>query len=365
MKRPDAAALWRAAGPLVGLVFVWVLFRALAGTDFGTWENQRLMLLQTAVVGTAAVGATLIIIGAGIDLSVGSTIALTTMVVALLLREGHGPALAAAGGVGTAALVGVAIGTLVIGHVVLFAVLVAVGALVWSLAGPAAALGVVLVLAALAQRTHVARALPRLELSPFIVTLGMWGALRGLAKGLGDNQPIYPDDLGWLAELMIPARSGLFSVLAPGVWILIALALAFGALLRFSVFGRHLFAVGSSEETARLCGVRVERVKLVTYGLAIACAGVAGLLQLSYLSMGDPTTALGYELKVIAAVVIGGASLSGGEGSIQGTLIGALIMVVVDNGCTKLGLDNWVQEVVTGGIILVAVALDRLRHRGS
>src|SRR5262249_49850802 len=101
----------------------------------------------------------------------------------------------------------------------------------------------------------------------------------------------------------------------------------------------------------------------LVYMIAIACAGVAGLLQFSYLSMGDPTTADGYELKVIAAVVIGGASLSGGEGSVLGTIVGALIMTVVDNGCTKLGLDNWVQEIVTGGIIVTAVALDRWRHR--
>ena len=112
-------------------------------------------------------------------------------------------------------------------------------------------------------------------------------------------------------------------------------------------------------------GIDVERSKLALYALAVACAGVAAVLQFSYLSMGDPTTAQGYELKVIAAVVIGGASLSGGQGSIVGTLIGALIMTVVDNGCTKLGLDNWVQELVTGGIIVAAVALDRLRQRGS
>jgi ribose/xylose/arabinose/galactoside ABC-type transport system permease subunit len=122
-------------------------------------------------------------------------------------------------------------------------------------------------------------------------------------------------------------------------------------------------ALGSNRETARLCGVDVARVEVRVYVLGVLCAGIAGVLQLSYLSMGDPTTAQGYELKTIAAAVIGGASLAGGEGSIGGTLIGALIMTVVDNGCTKLGLDNWVQELVTGGIIVAAVALDRLRQR--
>jgi ribose/xylose/arabinose/galactoside ABC-type transport system permease subunit len=136
------------------------------------------------------------------------------------------------------------------------------------------------------------------------------------------------------------------------------------AVLRYTRFGRHVFAIGSNEQTARLCGIRVARTKLMIYAAAVACAGVAAVLQFSFLyGQGDPTTAEGYELKVIAAVVIGGASLTGGEGSILGTIVGALIMAVVDNGCTKLELDNWLQEIVTGAIIVVAVMLDQLRHR--
>jgi ribose/xylose/arabinose/galactoside ABC-type transport system permease subunit len=119
--------------------------------------------------------------------------------------------------------------------------------------------------------------------------------------------------------------------------------------------------VGSNEQTARLCGVNVDRTKVLVYIGAGLCAGLAGGLEFSYLTMGDPTTGNGYELKVIAAVVIGGASLSGGEGGILGTLVGALLMTIVDNGCTKLGLDNWVQEIVTGAIIVSAVVLDRVR----
>ena len=207
------------------------------------------------------------------------------------------------------------------------------------------------------------RFLKRVELSPFIVTLGMWGALRGAAKGLGDNQPIYPDQ-SWLTDLMQTSDSGIGSVMAPGVWIMIALAIFIACMLRYARFGRHIFAIGSNEETARLCGVNVERTKLALYSIAIACTGLAALMQFSFLTgQGDPVTAEGYELKVIAAVVIGGASLSGGEGSILGTIAGVLIMFVVDNGCTQLGLDNWVQEIVTGAIIVAAVALDRLRHR--
>jgi ribose/xylose/arabinose/galactoside ABC-type transport system permease subunit len=157
--------------------------------------------------------------------------------------------------------------------------------------------------------------------------------------------------------------NGLSALLPSAVWIVIGLALLMGGVLRYTRFGRHTYAIGSNELTARLCGVRIERTKMFIYIVGIGCAGLAALMQFAYLSMGDPTTAEGYELKVIAAVVIGGASLSGGEGTIRGTIIGALIMTVVDNGCTKLGLDNWVQEIVTGGIIIVAVALDQLRHR--
>src|SRR5690606_39214297 len=115
-------------------------------------------------------------------------------------------------------------------------------------------------------------------------------------------------------------------------------------------------------QTARLCGINVERTKLKVYGLALTLGGVAGLMQFSFV-MGDPMTAPGYELKVIAAVVIGGGSLTGGVGSILGTVAGALLMTIIDNGCTKVGLENWVQEILTGTIIVAAVALDQVRRR--
>jgi ribose transport system permease protein len=296
---------------------------------------------------------------------VGSSIALGTVVVALLLQADVSPLFAAMGGVGAGLVCGAAIGAMVIGHVgrvaavVLAAMTVvwswgAIG-LIWSIVAAACVFAAVLAFNELV--------LKRVPLAPFIVTLGMWGALRGTAKGLGNNQPVYPDDAGWLSNLMAVSPSGIGAVLPPGVWILLVLAAVMAGVLRYTRFGRHIFAIGSNEQTARLCGIQVERTKLVIYIVAVGCAGLAALLQFSYLSMGDPTTAEGYELKVIAAVVIGGASLAGGEGSILGTIVGALIMTVVDNGCTKLGLENWVQEIVTGAIIVAAVTLDRLRHR--
>ena len=365
MNRANLRVLVSELGPLLGLVLTWLLFALLVGGDFLAWDNQRLMLLQTAVVGTAAVGATFIIISGGIDLSVGSTIALGTMVVALLLRAEVPPLLAALGGIGVAALCGAAVGAMVIGH--LGRVLALVLALVVPLCtvghiplGLALALG--LVAGGLVYFLNQ-RFIRPVSLPPFIVTLGMWGALRGVAKGLGDNQPVYPEHSTWLNELMHHGSTSWTAILAPGVWIFLMLALLMSLVLKLTKFGRHVYAIGSNEQTAHLCGVRVDRTKFWIYVLAIGCAGLASVLQFSYLSMGDPTTAQGYELKVIAAVVIGGASLSGGEGSIRGTLVGAMLMTVVDNGCTKLGLDNWIQEIVTGGIIVTAVALDRLRHR--
>ncbi|RYG30766.1 ABC transporter permease, partial [bacterium] len=130
-------------------------------------------------------------------------------------------------------------------------------------------------------------------------------------------------------------------------------------------FGRHIFAIGSNEATARLCGVPVNRTKLGIYTLGVALAGIAGVLQFSYTGQGDPTTATGLELDAIAAVVIGGASLAGGQGSILGSLLGATLMTVIANGGTKMNLPNWVQEIVTGVIIVLAVTLDRLRHRSE
>ena len=154
-------------------------------------------------------------------------------------------------------------------------------------------------------------------------------------------------------------------LLPVGVWLLVIMAILVAVLLRYTRLGRHIFAIGSNEETARLCGVAVWRVKVIVFMLGGAFAGLAGLMQFSRLTVGDPTVAVGLELDVIAAVVIGGGSLSGGEGSILGTLVGALIMTVIASGCTQMEVPNYWQEIITGGIIIVAVALDRLRHRRS
>ena len=303
-------------GPLLGLLLVVALFSALRPRQFPTAANVEIMLLQTAVVGTAALGMTLVIASGGIDLSVGSQIALATVGLATLLAHGWSPLAAAGAVVMLGGLCGVVIGGLVTG----------------------------------------------LRLSPFIVTLGMWGGLRGAAKGLA-NETIVVAPVTWLNDLLTALPPDQAWALVPaGVWLTIALAAVVAVLLRFTILGRHIVAVGSNEQTARLCGVEVTQTKLAVYTLASCLAAVAGVLQYAYLTVGDPTTASGMELDIIAAVVIGGGSLAGGQGSVFGTLVGAVIMTVVANGCTKLDLPNWFQEIVTGLIIVSAVALDRFRQ---
>ncbi len=315
--RPVWVRVLTALGPLLGLALVFGLFAVLRPRTFLPWGNVKLMLLQTAVVGTAAIGMTLVIISGGIDLSIGSNIALSTVVIGLALTHNVPPLFAAIAGVASAALCGLVIGVLV----------------------------------------------TQLKMMPFIVTLGMYVALRGAALELANGTRVTPPEDTWLNTLLQTPRGQLaWMVLPPGVWLMIALAIGFAGVARFTRFGRHIFAIGSNEQTARLCGVRVNVAKVLIYVTGAALAGIAAVLQFSYLTVGDPTTAGGMELSVIAAVVIGGASLSGGQGSVFGSVIGALIMTVISNGCTKIGLSNSIQMIVTGGIIIGAVALDRFRQ---
>jgi ribose/xylose/arabinose/galactoside ABC-type transport system permease subunit len=299
----------------VGLVLVGALFGFLVGPRFFSPGNLELIARQTAIVGTAALGMTLVIAAAGIDLSVGSVISLSTVVIALVLRQGGSPAGAAAMGIGAAASCGLVTGGLVTG----------------------------------------------LRVVPFIVTLGMMLLVRGAAKGLADERRIEAP-VTWLNDLLRTQALGGGVLLPTGIWILLAMALVVAGVLRYTTFGRHLLAIGSNERTARLCGVRVDLCKIAVYTVAAALAGLAGVMQFAKLSVGDPTVALGLELDVIAAVIIGGGSLLGGRGTVFGTLVGAVLMTVIQIGCSQRGFPNWVQQIVTGGVIVAAVALDRWRQ---
>jgi ribose/xylose/arabinose/galactoside ABC-type transport system permease subunit len=292
---------------------VYCLFAALTPDTFLRTLNLVTMLRQTVVVSIAAVGMALIIVHGGIDLSVGSTVALTTVVAAKCLQGGMGPT--------STVLTALALGAL------------------------AGALNGALVVA--------------LRIAPFIATLGTMSALRGIAKGLADEQKIDAPARGldqWMAVL--PGER----LVPHGVWLALATAVVCALLLSYTRLGRRAVAIGSNELTARLCGVPVTRVRLVIYTLGGLLAGIAGVLEFSTLTVGDPTDSMGLELEAIAAVVIGGGSLAGGQGSVAGTLLGALLLTVIKAGCTHVGMPNWIQEILTGAIIVVAMTLDRVRQ---
>ena len=317
---PRLRQILNALGPLLGLALVTALFSLRAETReaFLSGANWKIILTQTVVVAIAALGMTTIIVGGGIDLTCGSVVALVSVVVANVLVRGFPPVVVVALGLATGALIGLVNGALVAG----------------------------------------------LRMMPFIVTLGMMGVVRGLAKWLAHNQAVYAPESPvdkWMA-LDEPAQ---FWPLPAGVWLALALAFVMALVMRQTVFGRRVVALGSNEASARLCGVRVGWHKLAIYALGGLLFGCAGVVQFSRLTQGDPSAAVGLELDVIAAVVIGGASLSGGQGSITGSMLGALMMAVLRNGSSQMEWPTFMQEIIIGAVIILAVGVDRLRQRGA
>ncbi len=314
---PRLSRILSSLGPLLGLVFVIGLFCLSSEVRpyFLTGGNFKIILTQTVIVAVGALGMTLIIVSGGIDLSVGSVVALTSVVAAKLVLAGVAPA----GIVALTLVTGAAIGLVNGSIIALF------------------------------------------RMMPFIVTLGMMGVVRGAAKWLANNQTVNPpaSDLNNIMALTKPHELMPFP---NGVWVAIALAVVMAVVLRQTVFGRYIFAIGSNEATARLCGIRVPRQKILIYALAGMFFGLSGLMQFSRLTQGDPSVAIGLELDIIAAVVIGGASLSGGTGSIAGSMIGALMMAVLRNGSNQMGWPTYMQEIIIGIVIVLAVGLDKLRQ---
>jgi len=305
-------------GPFLGLILVMVIFSSIPEVRdrFLRVPNLKSVATQSVIVALGAMGMTLIIISGGIDLSAASNIALSSVITAFAINAGFPPLLAIFLGVITGGLIGLANGILI----------------------------------------------TSLRLVPFIVTLGMLGIARGIAKWIAGNQKI-DAPLTWVNELMAKSPRPSWLLMAPGVWMMIIFAVVMAVILRYSVFGRHIFAIGSNEATARLCGIRIKRTKIIVYSLAGLFCGLGGVMGFSRLTVGDPTVAVGLELDIIAAVVIGGGSLSGGSGSILGSMIGVFIMSFLRNGCTMMGWPNYIQEIIIGAIIVVAVALDQIRHR--
>jgi ribose transport system permease protein len=356
-----SSSVWQSSwanslGRFLALVVVFAFFALMVEDGkFYTARNLENIVRQSAVYATAALGMTLVIIAGGIDLSIGSTIALAVVVVAWVLNlPTHS----------TAADGSPETGLLYDQWPILLPILAVIaGVLAATIAGIANGCMIVW-----------------LRLVPFIVTLGTMGIFRGFAKGIAHQKDIYPPR-SWLNNIHDPtfvpfldwftgkagtkAPTGLgWLVLPLSIWILIFASIGATLLLRYTRFGRHVFAVGSNEETARLCGVNVERTKVFVYALAGFFGGLAAIMLYSDIGgIGQPTSAIAYELFVIAAVVIGGGSLLGGEGSIMGSLIGALIITILYMGGKQIGWEQWRQEVVIGAIIIAAAALDQVRHR--
>jgi len=257
-----------------------------------------------------------VIVSGGIDLSVGSVVAFTSVLGARLLVAGVHPAWAVAAVIAAGGAIGLLNGSIIAGF----------------------------------------------RMLPFIVTLGMMGVVRGAAKWLSNKQTVSAPEDSPVNAIMARLQPSEFLPLPHGVWIAVALAALMAVVMNRTIFGRHVFAIGSNEATARLCGIRVRWTKLWIYGLAGLFFGTSGLMQLSRLTQGDPSVAVGLELDIIAAVVIGGASLSGGTGSVLGAMIGALIMAVLRNGTNQLGWETYVQEILIGVVIVLAVGVDRFRH---
>lgn len=315
-----------ARGAALGIIFVAFGLFIPRGAFF-TPNNVENILVQSAVFAMAGLGMTMVIISGGIDLSVGSTIALSMVTTALVLQDSGGGnpwlwvPLAVLVGTAVSALVGLVQGTLISG----------------------------------------------LRLVPFIVTLGGMQVIRGLTKGIAGNTEITPPETWLYTKLMFQVQGRTFSwqLFPPGVWATIAAAIFAAALLRYTRLGRRVYAIGSNEATARLCGVPVVKTKIIVYTLAGVFAGLAGVLEFAKLNLGQPTGAASYELYVIAACVIGGTSLSGGSGTIFGTFVGALIIGTLNAGANQMGWEKWKQEIIIGVIIVIAVAVDQIRTRRS
>lgn len=299
-----------------GLVLALVVLcggLAILSPKFLTWQNIIIVLRQISINGVLAVGVTFVLLTGGVDLSLGSLVALTGVVAASFAHPDQGPV-----------VIPIAMG-------------VAAGGLCGLLNGFVVTFG---------------------RVAPFITTLGMMTAARGLALLLSGGKPVsnLTQQFTWIGReslLGIPLLVVVFALVATAAYVFLGQTRP----------GRHIYAVGGNEKAALASGIHVTRVKLAAYGLCGACAGLAGVLLAARLTTGQPNAGVAYELDAIAAAVIGGTSLSGGVGTIGGTVVGALLMGVIGNGLDLLNVPAYYQQVIKGVIIVGAVWLDKRQRR--
>lgn len=291
--------------------FVMLIVANFLSDRFYSPENITNVLRQSVPLGLAAIGMLFVILTGGIDLSVGSIMALVSVAVALLIPEiGVLPAIVA--GVGVATLVGAAAGCLV----------------------------------------------TFFNIAPFIATLAMMTIARGLALIAAKGQPIFIDDVSYVNF----GTGYLFGLPLP-VYVFIAFALLAHFVYQYTVFGRLVISIGSNETATRFAGVRVDWYKFAVYALSGLACGLAGVLASTRTGVGSPVMSIGFELDVIAAVVVGGASLAGGRGTVVNTIIGVLILSIISNLMNLMNISGYNQQVVKGAIIIIAVMLESFKSR--
>lgn len=321
------------SGPLVGFLGLFALFTILTlmNGEFGSWMSVRnvrnSLLHKFCIHGIIALGMLMIIISGGIDLSVGSVVSLVTVVsmqVYRMVEENSSstfpPSIAAIGaGVGVGCLCGAFNGLII----------------------------------------------TRLKLTPFVVTLGMMSIARGLSIWLSGRTRISfrGDTPGWVDSLAEPSKSVVF--FDPGVWAWVLLSILIAFVLKRTVFGRYVYAIGSNESTARLCGINVERTRFKVYCFAGLFTGLAGIIQFAQINGGDPNTGQLLELEVIAAVIIGGAALAGGVGTVSGTIIGVLILALIENSVNFLDVMVELKYILIGIAVILNTAISRWKRVSS
>jgi ribose transport system permease protein len=296
------------------LLVIFVVF-AIASPNFLTYGNVLAILYSTVVIGTLALGTTFVIITGGIDLSIGTGMALCAVMSGVMIVNLHIP------------LVLGVLGTILFGG-----------------------------LLGLINGFNVAI----LKIPPFIATLAMMLVAQGLALVLSHSTPIYFNDVPAYAKI---SRGNLIPNFPNAVIILAVVAVIAGVLLTRTILGRYAFSIGSNEDATALSGIDVRKWKIVVYTFAGLFTGLAGVMISARLGSAQPATGMGYELQAIAAVVIGGTSLAGGKGSIVGTVIGALIISVLNNGLQIMSIPQEWQNVILGCVILVAVYADMMRKK--
>ncbi|MET0959394.1 MAG: ribose ABC transporter permease [Psychrobacillus psychrotolerans] len=309
MLKSSSQSFLQKLGPVIGLILIVVIISVMS-PNFLTLNNLLNVLRQVSINALIAFGMTFVILTGGIDLSVGSILALTGAVTAGFLASGMDPMFAMFLGL------------------ILGAILGAINGIIIS----------------------------KGNVAPFIATLATMTIYRGLTLVYTEGRPI--SGLGDSLSFQLIGKGYFFGIPVP----VITMAIAFGVLyfvLKKTTFGRRVYAVGGNEEASRLSGIKVDRIKVYVYALTGTLAALASLILTSRLNSAQPTAGNMFELDAIAAVVLGGTSLTGGRGWIVGTLIGALIIGVLNNGLNLIGVSSFFQQVVKGAVILVAVLLDR------